>query len=218
MRHIILLLLILWPALVFGWPGKVVHVSDGDTVTVLTEDKRQVRVRLYGVDTPEKGQARGRQASEFTKDLAALRIVDVQEMDVDRYGRLVGRITLPDGRVLNAELVASGWAWVYQDYCTTAECKAWLALEEHARRERLGLWQDRQPVPPWEWRRAKREGGTSEYSKKDSGTLVFHGNVRSRVFHAPGCRHYDCKNCTETFPSREAALKSGYKPCGICKP
>ncbi|MFO7596503.1 MAG: thermonuclease family protein [Desulfocurvibacter africanus] len=149
MRYIITLLFLLWPVIAFAFPAKVIKISDGDTIVVLTEDKRQVRVRLFGVDTPEKGQERGRQASDYTKSVAALQMVDVQEMDVDRYGRLVGRVILEGGRVLNAELVANGWAWVYRDYCKTAECRAWEQLEAQARAQKLGLWQDKNPTAPW---------------------------------------------------------------------
>ncbi|WP_244432512.1 thermonuclease family protein [Desulfocurvibacter africanus] len=146
-----------WPGLCYALPAKVIKVSDGDTLTVLTEDKRQVRVRLFGIDCPEKKQAYGSRATEFTREMAALQDVDVQELDVDRYGRIIGRITLEDGRVLNAEIVAHGWAWVYRAYCKMAECTAWLQLEARARQQRIGLWQGKDPVPPWEWRKARRE-------------------------------------------------------------
>ena len=221
MRYITLLLFLLWPVVAFGFPAKVVHVSDGDTITVLTQDKREVRVRLFGVDTPEKGQERGKQAAEYTKDLAALQTVDVQEMDVDRYGRLVGKVTLPGGKILNAELVAAGWAWVYRDYCKAAECKAWEQLERQARTQRLGVWQDKNPTPPWEWRKAQREGGqkdTPVEGKKASAAKAYHGNAQTQKFHKPGCKYYDCEDCTQTFPSSEAAIKAGYKPCKVCKP
>ncbi|WP_027367396.1 thermonuclease family protein [Desulfocurvibacter africanus] len=217
MRYILLLFLLLWPVLAFAFPAKVIKISDGDTIIVLTEDKRQVRVRLFGVDTPEKRQARGRQAADYTKSIAALQTVDVQEMDVDRYGRLVGRVTLADGRVLNAELVANGWAWVYQDYCRTTECRAWEQLEQQARAKRVGIWQDKNPQAPWEWRREQREGGRPAEPKKEAAAS-YRGNTSSHVFHAPGCKHYDCKNCTESFASREAAIRAGYTPCGVCKP
>ncbi|EGJ50264.1 thermonuclease family protein [Desulfocurvibacter africanus] len=220
MRYIITIFLLLWPVLAFGFPAKVIKISDGDTLTVLTEDKRQVRVRLFGVDTPEKKQAFGSKATDFTKSIAALQMVDVQEMDVDRYGRLVGKVTLADGRVLNAELVANGWAWVYRDYCRTAECTAWEQLEAQARQKRIGLWQDKNPQAPWEWRRSQKGGGQPDKpakAKKEPATS-YRGNTSSHVFHTPGCKFYDCANCTETFASREEALKAGFKPCGVCKP
>src|SRR5215475_7442225 len=83
--------------------GKVVGISDGDTISVLREGKA-VKVRLYGIDTPEKAQAFGTQARKFTSDLAFQRDVTVQIHATDRYGRLVGEVLLPDGRSLNQEL------------------------------------------------------------------------------------------------------------------
>lgn len=198
-------------------PAKVIKISDGDTIMVLTEDKRVVRVRLFGVDTPEKGQERGKQAADFTKSIAALQNVDVQEMGVDRYGRLDGKVTLPDGKILNAELVTNGWAWVYRDYCKAA----WEKLEAQARAKRVGLWQDKNPQAPWEWRREQREGGQKEEpakAKKEAAVVAYNGNVSSQVFHKPDCKYYDCEDCTKNFTNREAAIKAGYKPCGVCKP
>lgn len=218
MQYILLLLLILWPIVASAFPAKVIKISDGDTITVLTEDKRQVRVRLFGVDTPEKSQARGRQAADFTKSVSALQMVDIQEMDVDRYGRLVGKVTLADGRVLNAELVANGWAWVYRDYCKTAECTAWSELEGQARAKRVGLWQDRSPQAPWEWRREQRGGGQKKPLLAQAAVAAYSGNIQSHTFHRSGCTFYDCKNCTATFASREAAIQAGFAPCGVCKP
>ena len=101
-----------------GWPwvvsadqftGKVVSISDGDTLSVLREGKA-VKVRLYGVDTPEKTQAFGTQARQFTGELVFQQTVTVLVHDTDRYGRLVGEVQLPDGRSLNQELVRAGLA------------------------------------------------------------------------------------------------------------
>jgi endonuclease YncB( thermonuclease family) len=90
--------------------GKVVGILDGDTIRVLRGGKA-VKVRLHGVDTPEKAQAFGTQARKFTSDLAFQRDVTVQIRATDRYGRLVGDVLLPDGRSLNQELVRAGLAW-----------------------------------------------------------------------------------------------------------
>lgn len=139
----------------FALTGKVVKVSDGDTVTVLDDNHQQHKVRLYGIDTPEKKQAFGRVAGRATASMIAGQVVDVQEIDRDRYGRTVG-IIRHNGRVINRELVKAGYAWVYRQYCKISECKAWLEDEAQAREQRLGLWQDREPVPPWEWRKMRR--------------------------------------------------------------
>lgn len=153
--QIAFVILLLLPSLALAFPGRVVHITDGDTVTVLTPDNTQVKVRLYGIDTPEKRQPFGARATEFAREMAALHDVDVRETDRDRYGRTVGIVTLPDGRTLNAELIRAGLAWVYVRYCRESFCPAWADLERQAREARAGLWADPSPVPPWEWRRRK---------------------------------------------------------------
>ncbi|NCU31377.1 MAG: nuclease [Candidatus Moranbacteria bacterium] len=151
---IFLIILANIPALAFS--GKVVHVADGDTITVLNSDKEQIKVRLYGIDTPERKQAFGAKATNFTKKMAAGKMVEVEIKDTDRYGRTVGLVKIAGGRVLNEELVRSGFAWVYTKYCKIPSlCVPWKALEESARKSRAGLWYDKNPVPPWEWRKKK---------------------------------------------------------------
>lgn len=81
----------------------------------------------------------------------------VAEMDTDRYGRTVAFVSV-DGESVNQALVARGVAWVFPKYCKESFCADWYRLEENAREQRFGMWQDSQLVPPWEWRRAKREG------------------------------------------------------------
>jgi micrococcal nuclease len=129
--------------------GKVVGLSDGDTLSVLREGKA-VKVRLHGVDTPEKAQAFGTQARKLTGDLAFQQVVTVVIHDTDRYGRFVGEVLLPDGRSLNQELVKAGMAWWYRQYEPNDTILA--QLEAEARAAKRGLWADVHPVPPWEWR------------------------------------------------------------------
>src|SRR5712691_4287496 len=93
--------------------GKVVAIADGDTIQVLRAGKA-VKVRLYGVDAPEKAQSFGTQARKFTGDLVFQQTVTVAIRDTDRYGRLVGEVRLPDGRSLGHELVRAGLAWEYR--------------------------------------------------------------------------------------------------------
>ena len=93
----------------------MVGVSDGDTITVL-RDRTQVRIRLYGVDCPETGQDFGSRAKQFTSELAFGKIVKVVPRATDRYGRIVADVVLPDGRVLNDELIKAGLAWWYRQH------------------------------------------------------------------------------------------------------
>lgn len=141
----------------YAWEGRVVKIADGDTITVLAPGNRQVKVRLYGVDCPESKQAFGQRARQFTASLVGNKTVDVQEMDTDRYSRVVGVVTVPGGKILNKALIEAGLAWVYTYYCKADFCPAWKREEILARQERRGLWRDGNPVPPWEWRREKRK-------------------------------------------------------------
>jgi micrococcal nuclease len=129
--------------------GKVVGVSDGDTITVL-HDRRPEKVRLNGVDSPEKGQPFGEKARQFTSRLAFGQDVIVRVVDRDRHGRTVADVILADGRSLNRELVRAGYAWWYRRYSQDLSLSE---LEAQARLARSGLWADQQPTPPWEWRR-----------------------------------------------------------------
>ncbi len=128
--------------------GRVVSVTDGDTITVLHNGKGE-RIRLHGIDGPEKRQAFGNRAKQFTSKLVFGETVTVQVMDRDRYGRTVGVVLLPDGRSLNHELVRAGLAWMYRRYTNDQSLSD---LEEEARVARRGLWADAEPVSPWEWR------------------------------------------------------------------
>ena len=138
----------------FAWDGKVVSVTDGDTIKVLKQDSTQVKIRLYGIDTPEKGQPFGNSAKRFTADLVAGKQVEIEEVTTDRYGRTVGIVNVGE-LVVNKEIVRSGYAWVYRRYCDQEFCSDWTELERIARDTKFGLWKDRNPMPPWEWRKRK---------------------------------------------------------------
>lgn len=136
--------------------GKVVGISDGDTITVLTAEKKQIKVRLYGIDCPESRQAFGNRAKQAASELVFGRVVRVEVMHKDRYSRTVGIVTRQDGKNLNGELVAEGLAWVYPRYCKASICGKWRTAENSARGARRGLWADREPMPPWAWRKIRR--------------------------------------------------------------
>jgi endonuclease YncB( thermonuclease family) len=132
---------------------RVVGISDGDTIRVM-HNGRAERIRLYGIDCPEKAQPFGTRARQFTGDAAFGKDVTVRVMDVDRYGRTVGEVILPDGRSLNKELVRARFAWWYRRYARGD--RELDRLEDRARTARRGLWVDPSPMPPWEWRRERR--------------------------------------------------------------
>ncbi len=134
--------------------GRVVGIGDGDTLTLLTGTREEVRVRLAGIDTPERGQPFGDRARRALSDLAFGRQVRVVVADTDRYGRTVGRV-FAGGLDVNADLVRSGAAWVFRRYSDDPEL---LRLEAEARAARRGLWglPEAQRIPPWEWRAVAR--------------------------------------------------------------
>jgi len=193
--------------------GKVVGVSDGDTVTVLV-DRTPVKVRLYGIDCPEGGQDFGNRAKQFASNMVFGKTVTMEVHDTDRYGRTVANILIGD-KSLNEELIKAGFAWVYNQYCKIPICRKWYQYEAQAQKQRNGLWRHPNPIPPWEFRRGKTT------INKDPGSIstgVYRGNTRSMVFHQSTCKHFKCKNCTDVFQDREKAIKAGYRPCGNCKP
>lgn len=130
--------------------GRCVGVTDGDTIRVLHAG-REERVRLFGIDCPERGQAYHSATREFTSELALGRTLRVQWRGRDRYGRVLGWVELPDGRILNVEIVRAGMGWWYRRYAPDSRELA--SAEREARSARRGLWKDRSPTPPWEFKR-----------------------------------------------------------------
>lgn len=139
--------------------GKVVGIADGDTITVL-RGKDEIKVRLHGVDCPERAQDFGKRAKQFTSDAAFGKIVTVIIKDIDRYGRTVGVVMLPGDRSLNHALVEAGLAWWYRKYAPDDQTLR--QLQDEAKTSQRGLWSHPNPVPPWEYRRHKRSGTTGE--------------------------------------------------------
>jgi endonuclease YncB( thermonuclease family) len=152
---LVLFLFSLLPTHSWAWSGKVVGVADGDTITVL-RDKTQVRIRLYGIDTPEKGQAFGKKAKQFTSGMVFGKVVEVEVMATDRYGRTVALVVI-NKQILNEELLKAGYAWVYYQYCHELICHAWADYQFAAKLDKRGLWAEPDPIPPWEFRRKKRK-------------------------------------------------------------
>jgi len=187
--------------------GKVISVADGDTITILNAMNEQVKIRLAGVDCPEKQQAFGQRSKQFTSSMVAGKNVTIEPETTDRYGRTVAMVFV-NGSNLNEQIVANGYGWVYRKYCNKPFCDDWLKLEDKARNSRIGLWADSTPVPPWEWRHGG-QGGNTDIKSSVAGSGTYHGNVNSHVFHGPGCQHYHCKNCTVEFKSIDEALKAG---------
>ncbi len=133
--------------------GQVQDVPDGDSLVVLLPNGRRERVRLYGIDAPEGAQEGGKAARNFSAGLCMNARVKVEEQYRDQYNRIVGIVTLPGGRVLNAELLRAGHAWVYYQYCESPWKEAWLPLQKEAKARKAGLWGGATPLEPWQWRK-----------------------------------------------------------------
>jgi len=149
--------------------GKVVGVSDGDTITVLDRDKRQHKIRVAGIDAPEKNQPFGQRSKENLSRLVFGKEVDVQWSKHDRYQRIVGKVMMaepgcqrPDcAKILDAGLgqITTGLAWWYRKYAkeqSLEDAGAYEVAEQEAQARRIGLWHDTDPTPPWDWRRKDR--------------------------------------------------------------
>lgn len=169
--------LLLVPSHTSAWPGTVISVHDGDTITVEREGGERERVRLFGVDCPElayagrwEAQPYSRIATNFVKELFqqdGMVDVAIWEMGTS-YERIVGGvIMLHNGQTVQEELVRAGLAWVDARYCKQSirECKNWFVLQQEAAEARRGLWAELdgpdKPVAPWEWR--KRSGQARGY-------------------------------------------------------
>ena len=153
---LLLLCCLLVPLVAVGdeFTGRVVGISDGDTISVL-RDGKAVKVRLYGIDAPEKAQPFGTQARKFTSERAIQQTVTVVYRSTDRYGRLIGEVVLPYGQNLGQEVVRMGLAWWYAQYAPKDETL--FLLEAEARLAKRGLWADAHPIPPWLWRKGSRD-------------------------------------------------------------
>jgi len=210
------------PVNLYALSGKVISVEDGDTITILS-GRTQTKIRLYGIDCPEDGQPFGRAAKKFTSRLVHGKHVSVTKYDTDKYGRTVG-VVLVNGVNVNHEIIGAGYAWQYRKYCKEKFCDDWKRTEYVAKVSKDGLWDDPHPEPPWEWRKKPKKqyvaapAVTGATTKRVSRNITYHGNRRSHVFHSPSCRHYNCKNCVRSFSSRERAINSGFRPCGLCRP
>lgn len=138
--------------------GVVVAVLDGDTITVLDAARVQHRIRLSGIDAPEKHQAYGQRSKQSLSELVFNHAVDVHTHKRDRYGREIGKV-LHNGQDVNLEQIRKGMAWFYRQYereLTEEDRKLYDASEASARLSRVGLWRDESPTPPWEFRHLRQ--------------------------------------------------------------
>lgn len=185
--------------------GKVVSVADGDTITILDANKKEHRIRLYGIDCPEKGQPFGAKAKEFTSGQVFGKTVSVTVKDRDRYGRSVG-VAMVGKNNVNLALVRAGLAWWYRQYAP--QDKTLQGAEQAAKKAEIGLWSQPAPVAPWDWRRGKQPRSSSSVSSRSKITgywLTASSNKR----HNSNCKYYRKTN-------GRVAGKSDGIACRIC--
>lgn len=204
---------------------QVIAIKDGDTIEIL-KDGKPLRVRLYGIDAPEKNQDFGTRSQQYTASLVFGKRVDLEVKGNDRYGRTVGIIYLADGRSLNEELVRAGFAWHYTDYSKDANLAA---LEAEARQARRGLWAGPVPTAPWEFRKSRRapkapvtpRDNTRTASPRrmaaddqvficeSKGATTYHLNRQCRLLK-------NCKAAIRQVNYQAATRLAGRKACRIC--
>lgn len=158
-RLIVILTTLVSASISLGWQGKVVKITDGDTITVLTADKKQVKIRLFGIDCPEAKQDFGTKSKQLLSRLIFGQIVEVDDYGKDLYGRTIGKIYLDD-QYINLLMVAHGAAWHYKQYAMNDVELA--SAQAKAKRQQLGLWAFPNPIPPWEFRKVKKQKAASK--------------------------------------------------------
>jgi endonuclease YncB( thermonuclease family) len=132
--------------------GKVVKIADGDSFTILTDGKMQVRVRMHGIDAPEKGQAYSQVSKQYLSNLIFNQKVTVEVNSRDKYRRVVGMVFVGDKNI-NETMLSEGLAWHFIRYDKN---KTWSSLQEQAKRAKKGLWKDANPIAPWDYRKSKK--------------------------------------------------------------
>ena len=134
--------------------GTVVGISDGDTITVLDKLSKEHKVRLVGIDAPEKSQAFGNEAKETLSNYIYKKVVSIEFKKLDKYKRIVGKVTL-DGQDICLKMIADGMAWHYKEYekeQSKTDRNLYREAETSAREMKIGLWAAKQPVSPWIFR------------------------------------------------------------------
>ena len=193
---------------------RVIAVIDGDTVDAIPAgEKRAIRLRIEGIDTPERGEPFSQQARNFTRGLLFDQTVRAEGRDVDRYGRLVARVRVA-GRDTSVEILRAGLACHYTAFSSDAVLAR---AEADARAAGRGFWA-RDAAKP---RCVKAtQAGARPASNAAPGAPraggAFHGNTESHLYHASYCRNFNCRSCTRVFVSEDEARKAGYRPAGDC--
>jgi endonuclease YncB( thermonuclease family) len=202
--------------------GRVIKVTDGDSIVIIDRSHNQHHVRLSGIDAPELGQAFGRAAKTSLANLIKGKEARIEPSGLDRYGRVLGKVWL--GTIdVNLQQVRSGYAWFFRRYAGQMTQRDRLEYDEAevlAKSGRLGLWQDPKPVPPWDYRHPDRVMTPLQPSSQSglSSSSVIIGNRRSGAYHRPDCPSYQSVSLNNRilFASEKDARLAGYHLAKSC--
>lgn len=205
--------------------GKVVAVSDGDSITLLTDDLNQVKIRLEGIDAPEFTQDFGTQAKKALSAKVFQKRIRIHRRGEDRYGRTLGYLFVGD-EWINKSMVELGMAWHYKQYSSDPELAQ---AEIDARNKKVGVWSHPDPVPPWDYRHRSGSGnasakpangdappsiGTPAPPMSNEADKVVYVTSRGLKYHRANCKYL--RGSLRKLSLDEA--KQLYQPCGVCKP
>ena len=206
---IVFSLLLAFNASAFEFSGKVVGVSDGDTITVLY-GKKEYKIRFLHIDCPESSQAFGTKAKQTLSSKIFGKTVTVKWKEKDRYERILGDIYIGQ-RWINAEMVQEGMAWHYNFFSKDATIAA---AQTKAKAAKIGIWSQPNPVPPWDFRKGKRTANRGPPEKGTSTTKVF-TTKSGKKYHRDGCNSLSKSKFVTLLSKAKAA---GYAPCKSCNP
>ena len=206
--------------------GRVTNVVDGDTIKVLTQADQQTKIRLEGIDAPESRQAFGAQSTQNLSSLISGKNVNLTCSGIDQYGRLTCKVLLPNGEDVDLDQIKAGMAWHYKQFQklqSATDRHEYGEAEDAARRARLGLWADPHPVQPQDF----RHGTQSQLCLDNNDHRIacselydgpVRGNVRSGIYHWPGCPNYNdiAEQNRVELPSAVAAERAGYRAARNC--
>jgi micrococcal nuclease len=208
------------------YTGKVVSITDGDTIDVALAPKGLIQaIRLYGIDAPEHDQAFGPESTEHLAKLLSGKTVTLDCENDRSYGRLICKVLLPDGEDVDLDQVKVGMAWdyrQYQDEQTPTDRATYSKAECTAMKAKIGLWSQPNPIQPQDFRHGTHSpllldaNGCRISSEPTSGPVI--GNARSHIFEWPGCPYYSAISPDHRvpFPSPQAAEQAGYRPAHNC--
>jgi micrococcal nuclease len=133
--------------------GKVTAITDGDTFKLLMKDSTLIRVRLANIDCPERKQPFSKRAKQFASDAIFGKNIEISVLKKDRYGRFIANVFYDNKKNLSKELLKAGFAWHYVKYSNDLTLQE---LEDAAKKNKEGLWQDKNSIAPWDWRANKK--------------------------------------------------------------